>query len=446
MASGPDPDEISSTGNVAESEGAMSEGATSGGATSGGAINRAPTASDLVGAQFIAPESPDSERTRRALLRWRLVLGPEQSGQGATGGLWGEAEAALAADGRLAGMDRSLDFLYGDDNSRQAGSGASNPHVATWLGDIRGYFPREVVAFMEKDAVEQKGLRQLLMEPEVLQSLEKDVSLVATILAFKHLMPEQTRQTARQVVAEIVQQLRERLENETRQALLGAMRRDRHSPLKVARNLDLRRTVREGLRQYQPELKKIVPERIHFFANQRRYHEWRIVVLVDQSGSMGESVVYASIVAAVFASLPALDTRLVFFDTSIADVSDQLSDPVEILFGVQLGGGTDIARAVRYGASLVGQPEKTLFLLVTDLYEGGSRTSLLEQLGALKESKVNVMCVLALNDAGKASFDPDLARQVANLDIPTFAATPNKLVDAVERALRGDLSGATDAV
>jgi hypothetical protein len=368
------------------------------------------------------------------------VLGPERGGQSAGNSLWGEANAELAADGRLSGLDRSLDFLYGQDE-RQAGSGDSNPHVATWLGDIRQYFPREVVAFMEKDAVERKGLKQLLLEPEALQSLEKDVGLVATILAFKHLMPEQTRQTARQVVREIVEDLRARLENETKQALLGAMRRDRHSPLKVARNLDLRRTVREGLRQYQPELKKVIPERIHFFANQRRYHEWRVVILVDQSGSMGESVVYASIIAAVFASLPALDTRLVFFDTNVADVSDQLSDPVEMLFGVQLGGGTDIARAVRYGASLVGQPDKTLFLLITDLFEGGSQTTLLDQLEALKESRVNVMCVLALNDAGRASFDPDMARKVANLDIPTFAATPNKLVDAVEHALRGDLSG-----
>ena len=387
---------------------------------------------------------PDEE-ARRALLRWRLVLGPESTGQGDAANLWGEAEAALTADARLGELDRALDFLYGDDE-RSAGSGASSPRVATWLGDIRRYFPREVVAFMEKDAVERKGLRQLLMEPEVLQSLEKDVGLVATILAFKHLMPEQTRQTARQVVAEIVEVLRQRLENETRQALLGAMRRDRHSPLKVARNLDLRRTVREGLRNYQPELQKIVPERIHFFANQRRYHEWRVIVLVDQSGSMGESVVYASIIAAVFASLPALDTRLVFFDTALADVSDQLSDPVEILFGVQLGGGTDIAKAVRYAASLVGQPEKTLLLLITDLYEGGSQADLLQQLGMLKENLTNVLCVLALNDAGTASFDRDLARKVADLDIPTFAATPNKLVDAVERALRGDLNSDADAV
>jgi Mg-chelatase subunit ChlD len=319
--------------------------------------------------------------------------------------------------------------------------------VATWLGDIRRYFPREVVAFMEKDAIERKGLKQLLLEPETLQSLEPDVGLVATILAFKHLMPDQTRQTARRVVSAIVEDLRSRLENETRQALLGAMRRDRHSPLRVARNLDLRRTVREGLRNYQPELRKVVPERIHFFANQRRYHEWRVIILVDQSGSMGESVVYASIVAAVFASLSALDTRLVFFDTAVADVSDQLSDPVEMLFGVQLGGGTDIAGAVRYGASLVSQPEKTLFLLITDLFEGGiHQADLLKQLGALKESRVQVLCVLALNDRGKASFDRDLARRVASLDIPTFAATPNRLVDAVERAIRGDLSRNDDAV
>jgi uncharacterized protein with von Willebrand factor type A (vWA) domain len=161
---------------------------------------------------------------------------------------------------------------------------------------------------------------------------------------------------------------------------------------------------------------------------------------------MGESVVYSSIVAAVFASLPALDTRLVFFDTSIADVTDQLSDPVEILFGVQLGGGTDIAKAVQYGVSLVGQPEKTLFLLITDLYEGGSQADLLRQLGALRESRAHVLCVLALNDSGTASFDRDMARKVANLDIPTFAATPNKLVDAVERALRGDASGVADGV
>ena len=375
-----------------------------------------------------------SDATREAaLLRWRLALGPEPAG---AGGLWGEAEAALAGEPTLAGVDRALDFLYGEE--RQGGLQGSMPYVPTWLGDIRRYFPREVVAFMEKDAIERRGLKQLLLEPETLAGLEKDVGLVATILSFKSLMPDQTRQTARQVVAEIVEELRKKLENQTRQAVLGALRRDRHSPLKLARNLDVRRTVREGLRNYQPELGRIVPGRIYFYANQRRYHEWQIVILVDQSGSMGESVVYASIIAAVFASLSALDTRLVFFDTEVADVSDELSDPVEVLFGVQLGGGTDIARAVRYGATLVTRPEKTIFLLITDLYEGGDSADLLRQLAALVEGRTKVLCVLALNDGGTASFNRDLARKVAALDIPAFAATPNRLVEAVERALRGE--------
>jgi Mg-chelatase subunit ChlD len=369
-----------------------------------------------------------------ALLRWRLVLGPAPGPGNSGEPPWGTAEAALAADQRLGSIDRALDFLYGDE--RTADLSASAPYVPTWLGDIRRYFPRDVVAFLEKDAIERRGLRQLLLEPETLENLEKDVGLVATILAFKQLMPDQTRQTARQVVSEIVAELRRRLENQTRQSLRGALRRDQHSPLKVARNLDVRRTVREGLRNYQPSLGRIVPERVYFHANQQRYHERQIVILVDQSGSMGESVVYASIIAAIFASLPALDTRLIFFDTAVADVSDQLSDPVEVLFGTKLGGGTDIARAVAYGASLVTRPDKSIFLLITDLFEGGDTAALLGHLAALKESQVKVLCLLALNDSGRASYNGDLARHVAALDIPTFAATPNRLVEAVEQALR----------
>ncbi len=381
-----------------------------------------------------------SDEARAALLRWRMVLGkPPEGLAGAAAGLWKEADGAVGGDPTLAGMDRALDFLYGEE--RSAGLGASVPYLPTWLGDIRRYFPTPVVSFLQKDAIEQRGLKQLLLEPETLQTLEKDVALAATILNFKNMMPEQTRQTARQVIKAIVDELQKRLEQKTKQAVLGALRRDRHSPMRVARNLDFRRTIRAGLKNYRPELGRIIPERVYFYANQRKFHEWRVIVLVDQSGSMGESVVYSSIIAAVFASLPALDTRLVFFDTSIVDVSEQLSDPVEVLFSVQLGGGTDIARAVHYGASLVSQPEKTIFLLITDLYEGGDQTALLRQLASLKESRTHVMCVLALNDKGTASYDKSLARKVASLEIPTFAATPDKLVEAVEQALKGGIVG-----
>jgi Mg-chelatase subunit ChlD len=382
-------------------------------------------------------ERPASDpRTEAALLRWRLIVGPDA--EGGASSTFAAADGVVGDDARLARVDRALDFLYGRQEERSGGLGASAPYVPTWLGDIRRYFPRDVVAFMEKEAIDRRGLRQLLLEPETLAILEKDVALAATILGFKSLMPEETRRTARQVVAEIVEELRQRLELQLRQAVLGALQRNRHAPLKVARNLDVRRTVREGMRHYEPSLGKIVPERIYFYANQRRFHEWRIIVLVDQSGSMGESVVYSAVFAAVFAALPALDTRLVLFDTNVADVSDQLSDPVELLFGVQLGGGTDIARAVAYGSGLVEQPERTLMIIITDLHEGGDRGALLRGMAALRANRVRVLCVLALNDGGVASFDHTLAREVAALEIPTFAATPNRLVAAVERALKGE--------
>ncbi len=381
--------------------------------------------------------SPDAtDFSELALLRWRLVLGRDPGGEG---GLMAGANGEIARDDGLGAVDRALDFVYGGD--RGADLADSMPYVPTWLGDIRRYFPRETVAFLEQDAIERRGLKHLLFEPETLATLEKDIRLVATIMAFKDLMPEETRRTARAVVAEIVTDLRQRLEQSFRQAVLGALRRDRHAPAKIARNFDIRRTVKEGLRNYDSALGKPIPDRIYFFANQRRYHEWRVIVLVDQSGSMGESVVYASIVASVFASLPALDTRLIFFDTSIADVSDRVDDPVDLLFGAQLGGGTDIARAVGYAAGLVERPEKTIILLISDLYESGNRRALLRSLRELRENRVNVLSILALNDAGVASFDRDLARDVRALDIPTFAATPGRLAEAVDLALRGEKGG-----
>jgi Mg-chelatase subunit ChlD len=392
------------------------------------------------------------EAVHGALLRWRLVLGapptPAWRAPAGSADAWDLVDQAIGQDERLAGVDRSLGFLYGDGpggygspkpGSRQGGMGDSMPYVPRWLGDIRRYFPTDVVSFMQKEAIDRKGLRGLVMEPEVLKTLEKDVGLLATILTFQAYMPDQTKETARQVVREIVNDLRQRLESQVRQAVLGALQRSEHSPMKSARNLDVRRTVRDALQHYQPELGTVVPERVYFFANEQRFHEWRIVIVVDQSGSMSESIVYASIFAAVFASLPALDTRLIFFDTNVVDVSEHLADPVDVLFSTQLGGGTDINRAVRYAASLISEPEKTIFVLISDLFEGGVAEGLLQQLAALKESHVKAMCVLALNDAGRASYDHDLARQVAALDIPAFAATPNKLVDAVERAIKGEL-------
>jgi len=397
------------------------------------------------------PTATLTEEQRQQLLRWRLVLGsraqkcqcgakggPECSCTGSAMDLGGLAGAG-GQDGAISeedvfGIDGALEMIY---QERSAGLGAGNVNIPRWLGDIRRYFPQDVTAMIQKDAIERQGLKELLFEPETLPLLEKNVDLVATIISLQNMIPEQTKETARQVVREIADQIKKKLENEIRQAVFGAISRNTHSPLPVYRNIDWKRTIARNLKNYDGDLKRIIPDRFYFWANEKKFREWQVIVCVDQSGSMASSVVYSSIMAAIFASLSVLRTNLVFFDTQIVDMTEQLTDPVEILFGTQLGGGTDIAKAVTYCAQQVVQPEKTIFLLITDLYEGGNSNVLISQLGALVESKVKALCLLALDDTGRASYDHNMAHRVADLGIPTFACTPNKLIQMMENILQG---------
>lgn len=373
---------------------------------------------------------------RRALLRWRLVLGHKaDKGLGGAMGLPGLAPIA-APEHDVFGLDDALELVYGEEKG-PGGTEESIPNIPRWLGDVRRYFPSGVVAMVQKDAIERRGLRQLLFEKETLPKLEKNVDLVATLIALQGMIPDQVKETARQVVHEIVDQIRRKLEPQIRQAIVGALARNRRSAIPVYRNIDWKRTIQRNLKHYDPERRMLVPERFYFWANQRRQREWQVIVCVDQSGSMANSVVYASIMAAIFASLDALRTHLIFFDTQVADMTDRLDDPVDLLFGAQLGGGTDIARAVAYAAEQVLQPEKTLFILITDLYEGGDESALLRHLAALVESHVRTLCLLALDDTGRPSFNRDMARQVRALDIPTFGCTPDKLIEVIEDVLRG---------
>ncbi len=391
------------------------------------------------------PTAAMTEEQRQHLLRWRLVLGqraqkcqcgakggPECSCTGSAMEMSGLADAMPDTD--AFGLDGALEMIY---QERGAGLEGSNVNIPRWLGDIRRYFPQDVAAMIQRDAIERQGLNELLFEPDTLPLLEKNVDLVATIISLQNMIPEQTKETARQVVREIADEIKKKLENEIRQAVIGAISRNTHSPMPVYRNIDWKRTIGRNLKNYDGGLKRIIPDRFYFWANEKKFREWQVIVCVDQSGSMASSVVYSSIMAAIFASLSVLRTNLVFFDTQIVDMTEQLSDPVEILFGTQLGGGTDIAKAVTYCAQQVVQPEKTIFLLITDLYEGGNRNVLLSQLGALVESKVHALCLLALDDSGRASYDHDMAHRVSDLGIPTFACTPNKLIQMMEQILQG---------
>lgn len=379
------------------------------------------------------PPEDLSAADKEDLLRWRLALGPGAESVAPGFGLDDLMDAASALDidpDRLGELDEALSFVYEEKSSSLA---ASKPYIPRWLAAVREFFRHDVVALVQKDAI-QRGLTELLFEPETLPFLEKNIELVATLISAQGLIPDQAREVARQIVREVVEELRKKLESTVRTAVLGALRRDRSSPLRVLRNLDYKRTIRSNLKGWDAKNKRIVPDRFHFWANQRRRHEWDVAILVDQSASMTESVVYSSIMAAIFASLDVLKTRLLFFDTDVVDVTPLLVDPVEVLFSAQLGGGTDINRAVAYAqANLIERPERTLLILITDLFEGGNRQELIGRMRQLRESHVKVLCLLALSDGGAPTYDHELARELTQLDVPCFGCTPKLLVEVIER-------------
>lgn len=361
------------------------------------------------------------------LRRWRLVLG---------------AEAARATGVDLRGADLEIDAalaaLY--DADRRGGLGASAPRVARWLGDIRKFFPSRVVRVMQRDAVERLELTRLLLEPELLEAVEPDVHLVATLLTLSGVIPESTKETARLVVRRVVEQLERRLASPTRQAVAGSLDRAARSRRPRGADVDWNRTIRANLKNYRPELGTVIPETLVGYG--RRRSSLRDVILcVDQSGSMATSVVYSGIFGAVLASLDSVTTRMVVFDTAVVDLTGELHDPVELLFGAQLGGGTDINRALAYCQGLVRRPQETILVLVSDLFEGGDGREMLKRAASLARSGVQTIALLALNDDGAPAFDQGNARALASLGIPSFACTPDQFPDLMAAAIeRRDLA------
>jgi Mg-chelatase subunit ChlD len=368
------------------------------------------------------------------LKRWRLLLGGEAA-----------ESTGVTLGGDEARMDRALEALYGSagggdgrSGRRSAGLGASAPQVARWLGDIRGYFPSSVVQVMQQDAIERLDLTRLLLEPEMLEAVEPDVHLVGTLLSLNRVMPDRARESARAVVRTVVRELERRLAQRTRSAIGGALDRSARTqrPRRLA-DVDWTRTIRANLRHYLPAHGTVVPDRLIGYGRRRQAVRRDVVLCVDQSGSMASSVVYAGVFGAVLASMPSLRTSLVVFDTSVVDLTDQLHDPVEVLFGTQLGGGTDINRAIAYCRRLVTRPADTIFVLISDLYEGGVREEMLGHVAAMTAAGVQVVALLALSDDGAPSYDHDNAAALAALGAPAFACTPDAfpglMAAAVER-------------
>jgi len=366
--------------------------------------------------------------------RWRLVLGGEDAG--------GLSERDLRIDRALSALYDRGDGGAGGGTSRRAGLGASAPRVARWLGDIREFFPAPVVQVIQRDAFERLNLKAMMLEPEFLSTLEADVHLVADLISLRSAIPEKTRDTARQVVKKVVDELMKRLAHATAETIRGAVLRGKRTNRPRFSDIDWPRTIQANLRHWQAEHKTIIPERLIGVARQTKTRADldHVILCVDQSGSMATSVVYSSIFAAVMASLPVIDTKLVCFDTAIVDLTEDLADPVEVLFGVQLGGGTDINSALAYCQNLVAQPAKTHLVLITDLFEGGNAPEMLERAAALAASGVNLIVLLALSDDGRPGYHTDHAQKFAALGCPVFACTPDQFPDLMAHALnRRDL-------
>ena len=364
--------------------------------------------------------------------RWRLILGTD-------------AENSCSCDLSDAEirMDKALAALYeapAAPGKRRGGLGASAPKVSAWLGDIREYFPQSVVQIMQKDAIERLNLKTLLTEKEMLANITPDVHLVATLMSLSHVIPEKNKVLARQIVQKVVDELMQKLQAPTQQAILGALNRATRTRNPRFREIDWHRTIQKNLKNYQPEYQSIIPEvRIGYGRKRKAVRD--LILCLDQSGSMGTSVIYSGIFGAVLASLPALRTRMVVFDTAVVDLSDQISDPVELLFGVQLGGGTDIDRALAYCQSQITRPTDTTLVLVTDLEEGGNAQRMRKRMAELVASGVQFIVLLALNDDGAPYYDKSHAEYLASLGVPAFACTPDHFPNLMAAALnKQDLS------
>lgn len=355
------------------------------------------------------------------LRKWRLVLGGhENDGTG------------YSLSGLDISMDNALEALY--DGDRKGGLGGSSPKVNRWLGDIRSFFPNTVVRVMQQDAIKRLNLTSLLLEKEMLQSVEPDVHLVATLMTLSRAIPEKTKDTARQVVKKVVDDLLQKLSAPMQQAVTGALNRSAKSRRPKHNEIDWKSTIEKNLKHYQHEYKTIIPEvRIGFGRKRKAMKD--VVLCLDQSGSMGTSVIYSGIFGSVMASIPAIETKMVVFDTAVADLTEELQDPVDLLFGVQLGGGTDIQLALTYCQQIITRPTDTVLVLITDLYEGGSNEELHKRAAALVQSGVQVVVLLALNDDGAPSYDHGNAQFLSNLGIPVFACTPDKFPDMMAAAL-----------
>jgi len=384
------------------------------------------------------------------LARWRLILGKES--QEALAELHG---GCCSLSPEQMEMDEALEAIYGGDQNQELGrdewerkevggphgavKGRVKPRVARWLDQIRNFFPKDVVVLLQQDAIERRGMKELLFEPEIMARVEPSIDLASAVLELKHLVPEKAKAAARDLVRRVVEELRKRLESRFAQAIRGSLDRNRHSPFRSLSNLDWTRTIRRNLKNYNQSLRTIIPEQISFFQRQRRQNEWNVIIAMDQSGSMSSSLIYGGIMGSILASMPAIETHVVAFNhEEVVDLTEHCSDPVDLLFGVQLGGAEDYWKATCFCERFMHTPAKTLYILIADLYDTSPNESrFVKKMEFLLEGGLRAVTLLAISDQGQPSFNEPLAQKLAKLGMPCFGCVPDRLPDLLAAVLKG---------
>ena len=388
---------------------------------------------------YFSQMSTDNQH-ENLISRWRLILGK-----------YSEDELSRASSSTLRGSEKDLDAalgaIYEESSSLSPGKknqkygdlSESTPGLVKWLGDIRKHFSEEIVAVIQKDAINRKGLDQLLYEPELLGEIEPDVELVGLLLSLKNQIPEASKNAVREVVRKVVEKIKAELEDNIRRAVSGSINRFEPSTVKQLKNLNWKKTIDQNLHNWSNEKQAIIPEKLYFHANSVKRNSWTVLVNIDQSGSMADSAIYGAVMGSIFASLPALETRVTAFDTSVVDLTEECGDdPVDMLLGIQLGGGTDINRSLQYSSQFIHTPSKTIQFLISDLFEAGSEKPLLNHIQSMVESGVKVVCLLSLSNSGQPFYNEKLSQLLVEMGVPCFGCSPGKIPDLIHNILRGN--------
>lgn len=369
------------------------------------------------------------------LARWRLVLGKAAEEQMIT----------CEGDSECERVEELIGFLFEGDGSGQAGGGARkggrgggrNLTIPDWVTAVDELFPNSAKEVLQKEMIRRRGIDKLLDSPELLEKVEPNVELAKTIMTHRDLLTPKTRILARKIIEKVVEELKSKMRVQVETAITGAIRRDRHSPRRVFRNLDLATTVRRNLVNYDAKNRRLLVDRVFYFAAERKKRPWHIIIAVDQSGSMLDSAIFSTIMASIFYELPSVQTSLFLFDTDVADLSEMVGQPVDVLLSVQLGGGTDIARAVRYAGELVRVPSKTIVVLITDFYEGGSEQKLVNKIGELSQAGVRMIGLGALGYDARPDYNKSTAKRCRKAGMDILVCTPEKLAECMAEIIRG---------